>query len=139
MSVGAFPLPFKFRKLKLRIENMPIWKCGNFAKTPLYRKKSFYAHMRWFFRQSEKGIIRKSSIETFFFALKGHMAYVKSHIIIIRCTPRNTSYVVALEYKGLSLPLIHMSAAQCGSDTATEADCGQSSRCLFIPATPHML
>ncbi len=52
----------------------------------------------------------------------------------------NTSYVATLEYKGLSLPLmlrqftLHTSAVQCGSDTATEADCGQL-MLVFITAT----
>ncbi len=56
----------------------------------------------------------------------------------------NTSYVATLEYKRLSLPLmlrqftLHKSAVQCGSDTATEADCGHSNACVYYSHATHV-
>lgn len=56
MMLAAFPLPFKLGQSKLRIENTAN---GN---TSIKKKK--YAHK--VFRQSEKGIFRKTVMDFFF-------------------------------------------------------------------------
>ncbi len=91
-------------------------------ETRQFRKNSYISQKRFlrshevFFRQFEKGIIRKSAMETFFFRIytsRGVCQKSHNHYSMYN----NTSYVVALEYKGLSLPLMlksftrHMSAA----------------------------
>ncbi len=53
--LAAFPLPLKLRKLKLRNENTLN---GNASISQKCHKKVFYAHIRWFFMQFEKGIFR---------------------------------------------------------------------------------
>ncbi len=45
-----------------------------------------YICMRWIFRQFEKEIFCKTSMETCVLAFTGHMAYVKSNVIILQCT-----------------------------------------------------
>ncbi len=119
---------------QIKIENWKYayWKRVNFAKTPIYRKKVFTLAWGGFSGNLKKEYFAKLQWKRFFSTFTGHMAYVKSQIIILQCTitSKNTSYVVALEYKGLSLPLmlrqftLHKSAVQCGSDLATEAYCG---------------
>ncbi len=79
---GAFPLPFKLRKLKLRIE-IRLMETSQFRKNSHISQKSFYEVV---FQAIRKGIIRKIALEKVFFAFTGHMAYVKSHIIILQCT-----------------------------------------------------
>ncbi len=45
--------------------------------------KMFLRSHRVVFQAIRKGIIHKSTMESFFFACTGHVAYVKSHTIII--------------------------------------------------------
>ncbi len=56
---------------------------SQFSKNSHISQKSLHAHMRWFFRQLKKGIFHKTAMEKFS-AFKGHMAYVKSHKIILQ-------------------------------------------------------
>ncbi len=88
LTLGAFPLPFKLRKLKLRIENTPNGNAAVSQKLPYISQKSFYARMRWFFRQCEKGIIAKLQWKLFL-AFTGHMVYLKCHMIILQCSYYN--------------------------------------------------
>ncbi len=63
--------------------------------------------------------------------------------VVVVWTLPGLLHMVTLEYKGLCLPLMlrqftrHTSVVQCGSDTATEADCGQSSQCLCSYQSCH--
>ncbi len=89
ITVGSFPLPFKLRKLKWRIENTTN-EMRKFLKNSQISQKKNYASMRWFFRQFEKGVIRKSAMEVF----SGHMAYVKSKIIILQYTTTSKKHFI---------------------------------------------
>ncbi len=68
-----------------------------------------------------------------FFSFTGHVACKTSH----NSYSMNYNLQETLHTWSLSWSL-HMSAAQCGSDTATEADCGRSSMLVFIPDTPRI-
>ncbi len=98
-TVGAFPLPFKLRKLKLRIESI--------HKNAHISRKRFYARMRWFFRQCKN----------FFFCIyRSHGVCKMSYMIILQCTITSKKHlIVALKYKGLCLLFnLHCTqAAQC--------------------------
>ncbi len=107
-------------------------------KFPIYHKKVFTLALGGFSGNS-KGIFRKTAMETFFFffAFTDHMAYVKSNSSIYY-NLQETLHMWPLSSISFSLPLmlrqftLHTSAVQCGSDTATEADCGHSSQCLYL-------
>ncbi len=122
-TVGAFPLPFKLRKLKLRIESI--------HKNAHISRKRFYARMRWFFRQCKN----------FFFCIyRSHGVCKMSYMIILQCTITSKKHlIVALKYKGLCLLFnLHCTqAAQCGSYTATRVDLSHSSLCLYL-YEPHV-
>ncbi len=57
-----------------------------FSKNSHLSQISFYASIRWFFGQFKEWIFRKTAMDFFFAAFTGHMAYVKSHMITLRCT-----------------------------------------------------
>ncbi len=88
---ALFPLSFKLRKLKLKIRLMEM---RQFRKNYHISQKHFYSRMRWFLRQFEKGIFRKTAMAKFFSAFTGHMAYVKMNIIILQCTLTSKKHVI---------------------------------------------
>ncbi len=105
-------------------------------ETRQFRKNSHISQKK-FLRSHEvvfQAIRKRNNLQNcngnvfFFFAFKGHMVYVKSHIIILQCTITSKNYFIRArsEYKGLSLSLmlrqftLHTSAVI--RDTATEAD-----------------
>lgn len=69
-GVDAFPLTLKLGKLKLRIQNMPNGNASITKKNYHVSQKICHAHMRWCFRQFDKGIFCKTAIETLLVHLK---------------------------------------------------------------------
>lgn len=77
-AVDVLPLPFKLCKLKLQIANTPNGNKSILQKVPYITKKFL------FYDEEIFQAFRKTAKETFFFfAFTGHLAYVKSHMIIL--------------------------------------------------------
>lgn len=67
--MSVFPLIFRFRKLKLQIENTP--KGNNFEKTPIYiAKKGFYTLVKWYLWQFKNKFQLKH-----FYRITSHMTW----------------------------------------------------------------
>ncbi len=59
------------------------------------QNKFFTLALGGFFKQCEKGIVRKTAMEVLFFsAFTGHMAYVKCHMIILQCTITSNKHFI---------------------------------------------
>ncbi len=73
-------------------------------------QKWFYSCMRWFFKQFKKGLFHKTVMEMFFLIYWSHgvfkNSYNHSSMYYNLQETLHSSYVVALEYRELSLPLM---------------------------------
>jgi hypothetical protein len=77
-KLAAFPLPFKLRKLKLRIENTLNGNTSISQKLPFIAKKFLRSHEEVFQAiEFEKGIFRKTAMETGFAHLYHFWSYRK--------------------------------------------------------------
>ncbi len=82
-----------WRKLKSRIENTPNGNASISQKLPYIAKKFLRSH-EVVFQAIRKRNISQNCNGNVFFTFTGHMAYVKSHIIILQCTITSKNYFI---------------------------------------------